>query len=197
MKKFLSLLMFVMFSFSLNATITNVDAEVQGTEAVVYWQADTTLSTYYSVALVDGTSYAFFCQGAWPKEAFVITGTGYLAMSTDDLLNYGMNYTDLDPVEDVEIIPVWQTGWETNVDTLETEDFTLKPGTYLFTITGYSATFTKTEDMNYTMFVIENTTEALDEIKYTKTNNKFINKDGKMYILRGKDVYDIMGHKVK
>ena len=192
--------MLVLFSVSISATITNVQAEVLGTNATVYWQADTTLSTYYDVALVDGTTYGFFCEGSWPKEAFVVEGANYLTMTSDLLLNYGFNYTDLDTEDELEssLIPSWKTGWETNVDTLASGDFTLKVGTYIFTVTGYSATFTQTEEMSYTVFVIEDASQAIDVVKNSTIPTKMIDPvTRQIYIVKDNQMFTIMGNKVK
>ena len=197
MKKFWTIIVALLcFTFS-NATITNLEVDVDETNADFYWQGDTTLSKVYELDLLEGSEFGYISAGAWYSSVFDMGYQGWMWMSTDLLLKYGNNYVDLENAgASASVIAGWKANWEASVDTVGT-DFTLKPGSYVIVIEGYDANYENvTESMAYEFFDID---PIATDNKIVNTENHSIKyiKNDKVLILSNGKIYDIFGREVK
>ena len=197
MKKILMIFVSLFMCFTLaNAEIVNLDVQVEDNVAAVYWQSDTTGTAWYGMQLYT-SEFEPFVEGGWYTSVYEIPGTNWFGLSTDLLLAYGMNYEEIGNYgADSTAIAVWKHAWELSVDTVEST-LVLNPGTYYVTVEGYDSLNAVLEHMQYTAFTIAETTEGLVEISQMNKNGKFIDKDGKLYILKDEKVYDILGKRLK
>ena len=195
MKKFLlffaSLFMNLMIA---NAAIVNLDVEVEGTNASIYWQTDTAVSTWYDLTLYTSAPQAFV-EGGWDVANFEIPGTNWLGMTSDLLLQYGMNYEIIGNYgADSLTVAAWETAWNTSVDTLENA-YTLKAGVYLIIIAGYDDNNQNVEPMVYQVFTIDEKAEANELIQVRNGAVKFIDRN-QFIIKNGESFYDVLGRKL-
>ncbi len=199
MKKFLTLIA-ALFCFTFaNAAITNLEVDVQGTNADFYWQGDTTVSKVYEIDLLEGSEFGYIAAGAWNSSVFDMGYQGWMWMSSDLLLTYGNNYVDLKNAGVADnVVEAWKTNWEASVDTVSGE-VTLKPGEYVVVIEGYDANYdNKTETMVYEFFeIVEDVpTDANELVNTNNKSRKFINPKGEVIIYNNGNFFDLFGRKV-
>ena len=223
MKKILSLLAILPFYFmtlfaqdtQINDTVQFVTASEVSTGVLGFvWEGGEESSAAYAVTLAhfDVTTYSakYFAGVAAYASAFAINGyPGYFQCSSDIVLQYGDNYTTIGAQgASATIVASWEAAWNACVNE---SDFTLKSGYYVIFVEGLDSTFNTTEVESYTIVSVAETVETEDPVEPTdpedtttsfvnvhSTSNscKFIGNDGRMYILKGDNVYDVRGNRL-
>lgn len=206
MKKILLCIYVVFMSMFINAANSNLQVtEVTPGIISIVWQADTTLSFGYDIMLAQydeaNNSANNFAEVAGYDYSFAIEGyPGYLICSTNIVLQYGENYSTIgaNGASD-EIVAAWQTTWETCVadETL----FTLNPGLYVIFVKGVNENFETTEDRIYKIAEVASQSQDItQDINIVNSNNitgKYLDANGKLYILKNGKMYNMMGNKIK
>ena len=186
---------------SIKAVAAEENSQFPGMASIV-WQADSTLSKVYVVALyaADTTSgqttpIAFL---TWPARAYAMYGyTGLFSISTRTVLEYGMAYPKMKDNTEVsaDVIARYKAGWEASV---EETGITLFPGFYYVIVIGYDANLSSvTESQKGALFEIADKTQGVENVFETTKPVKFIAPDGQVRILRDGKMYNMSGMLVK
>lgn len=131
----------------------------------------------------DGQTCTMIAEGAWYSNVFYFNDEE-MGMTTDLLLEYGYTYADY---------PQYFSEEEYNANV--TEDFKLKPNTYVVFVEGVDEEFNTVEETSYLIFTIDGVTTNINNTNTNKFSNKYI-KDGKIYIRSGNKTYNILGSEV-
>lgn len=214
MKKFFLIFAVILFSISMMAAphlqskklvkvdtdtaVSIVYAEEDTTGIIgIVWQADSTLSKAYDIqlGLLDtvAMTYSLIADLASYSRAFAIDGyDGYFSISTDLILKYGDNYSTIsDYGADEATVAKWQAAWEASVNE---SDFTLKVGTYIIFVEGIDLSFNTTEEYDYAIIEIANTTSGIEDVNVINESFKYLDTNtGNLYILRDGKKYNILG----
>jgi len=202
MKKILLCIYVVFMSMFINATNSNLQVmEVTPGVISIVWQADTTLSFGYDIMLAQfneaNSSANNFAELAAYDYFFTVEGyPGYLSCSTDLVLKYGDNYSTIGTYgAPAEIVAAWQATWETCVadETL----FTLNPGLYVIFVKGFDENFETTEDQVYKIAEVASQSQDINIVNSNNITGKYLDTNGKLYILKNGKMYNMMGNKIK
>ena len=163
------------------------------------WQADTAKSQVYVITLsnLDESTYSaynFSSLAAYNSSFTIDDYPGYLQCYTDLVLEYGDNYSTIGELGASEsVIASWKSIWDESV----TDEFLLNPGLYVIFIEGVDVSFNTTEEEAYKIVKIEETSTGIKEVENPSVNNKFLTPNGKIYIIKNDNIYNILGYKLK